>query len=722
MEPALSQVLNDRFDPALAGKPYRDEEDYHTDLLARLTLYLLIGVLEQTGDKEGEGGYLGGVAMSAEEALDYLLGYPHTGNGPIPQLTALVAAADQYIASRLSAGEAAGFCPRLEHARRQLALGDFSMFCVTCALASALDRGFERVFTALHGDPELPFPTLGVARSLFCLAHPLPPEACRGMEEAASDENKLLFTAPPAEKQPLLHPLRLRPAALGYLRGQPNLSRALAACGGMLDTAAYAGDPLHIGDQLHRAGAVVDAICARDTPRLLILCGPPGSGKRHTLAHIRAERGAEFLCIRLGALPDPPDEVIGELAALALFWGYIPCCLMENPDTDETALLLRVLEALRPYRIGAVLHVKELRRNIVADGCLVTRVDYPLPALDTAVDLWRRFSAAYPVGSGVDWMGPASKYALTPGQILHALQAAADGARLGGVAIGEAEISAAIIQGNTGQLSKIADPIRVTFTWDDLVLGESSKQLLRDVCNRVKYRHLVETRWGFGAKSAYGNGISVLLYGPPGTGKTMSAQVVAGELGLPIYRINLAQIISKYIGETAKNLDAVFTEAKSSNVILFFDEADALFAKRTDVKNSNDRHANSESSYLLQKIEEYSGISILATNLANNFDEAFRRRINYMINIHMPSPAQRLQLWHNYLPEQAPLSPELDLKPFAENLELSGSVIKSAALQAAFYAADEGGRIGMPQIARAVRQELLKLGKSEPHFLTQYEG
>jgi len=230
----------------------------------------------------------------------------------------------------------------------------------------------------------------------------------------------------------------------------------------------------------------------------------------------------------------------------------------------------------------------------------------------------------------------------------------------------------------------------------------------------------VETQWGFGEKSAYGNGISVLLYGPPGTGKTTCAHVIAGELGLPLYRINLAQIISKYIGETAKNLDTVFNEAKSSNVILFFDEADALFAKRTDVKNSNDRHANSECSYLLQKIEEYSGVSILATNLASNFDEAFRRRINYMINIHMPSPAQRLELWQGHLPRQAPLSPDVDLQVLADNLEFSGSVIKSAVIQAAFFAAREGAPIGMAHLVKAVRWELRKLGKSEPHFLSMY--
>jgi SpoVK/Ycf46/Vps4 family AAA+-type ATPase len=333
---------------------------------------------------------------------------------------------------------------------------------------------------------------------------------------------------------------------------------------------------------------------------------------------------------------------------------------------------------------------------------------------------WQEFLAGCEVSPDIDEKRLAAKYKLSPGRIKSAILAAAEAVATQRGPITARALDEAILLGNTGRLSEIADLIPVSYGWEDLVLGEASSRMLRDVCNRLKYRHLVEGEWGFGDRRAYGNGISILLYGPPGTGKTMSAQVIAGELGLPIYRINLAQIISKYIGETAKNLDAVFTEAKSSNVILFFDEADALFSKRTDVKSSNDRHANSESSYLLQKIEEYSGISILATNLANNFDEAFRRRIGYMININMPGPEQRLKLWRSVIPQSAPLSPEVDLRILAEHLELSGSVIKSAALQAAYFAADCNSPLGMAHIARAVRQELIKLGKSEPHFLTLY--
>jgi hypothetical protein len=273
---------------------------------------------------------------------------------------------------------------------------------------------------------------------------------------------------------------------------------------------------------------------------------------------------------------------------------------------------------------------------------------------------------------------------------------------------------------NGDDLARIADKINAVFDQTDLVLDNNTRDLLNIICSRMKLRQKVEFEWGFSGKRPYGRGVSVLLYDPPGTGKTMSAQVMARELDLPLYRINLAQIISKYIGETTKNFDAVFNAARHGNVILFFDEADALFAKRTEVKNSNDRHANSESAYLLQKIEEYPGMSILATNLATNLDEAFRRRINYMVNLEMPSEEIRLVLWKKTFPAETPVSPDIDYELLAKALEISGSIIKSAAVQSAYFAAMDGTCVTMEHIVRSLRMELTKLGKPEPRLFTVF--
>lgn len=172
--------------------------------------------------------------------------------------------------------------------------------------------------------------------------------------------------------------------------------------------------------------------------------------------------------------------------------------------------------------------------------------------------------------------------------------------------------------------------------------------------NHIKYKNKVNGEWGFDKKLPYGKGLSVLFYGPPGTGKTMAAQVIANELGLELYKVDLSQMVSKYIGETEKNLSELFNEAQYSNAILFFDEADALFSKRTEVSDSKDKYSNVETSYLLQKIEEYEGIAILASNYLVNFDDAFKRRIKFIINFQMPGPEMRYKLWRKMFPKEAP--------------------------------------------------------------------
>ncbi|MBR7058159.1 MAG: ATP-binding protein [Stomatobaculum sp.] len=230
--------------------------------------------------------------------------------------------------------------------------------------------------------------------------------------------------------------------------------------------------------------------------------------------------------------------------------------------------------------------------------------------------------------------------------------------------------------------------------------------------DRVRLKSVVNEDYGFSRKLPYGNGVSIVLYGPPGTGKTMTARVLAKELGLDIYRIDLSQVANKYIGESEKTLGKIFDTAKYSNAILFFDEADSLFAKRTEVKDSNDRHANAETAYLLQKIEEYAGVSILATNVFSNFDEAFRRRMTFLVPIRWPDETERLELWKKTFPPETPLSADVDLPFYAKEAELTGSAIKSAALSAAFRAAKEKRPVCHQDILEGIADEYRKSGRT----------
>lgn len=249
------------------------------------------------------------------------------------------------------------------------------------------------------------------------------------------------------------------------------------------------------------------------------------------------------------------------------------------------------------------------------------------------------------------------------------------------------------------------------YRWEDLVLPEKQKKQLRAACSRVLYKGQIYDTWGFGRKVAYGRGVSMVFSGPPGTGKTMSAGIVADCLGTTLYRVDLAAVVSKYIGETEKNLSDVFKAAKKGQGVLFFDEADVLFSRRTEVNNSNDRHSNMETAYLLQKMEEYEGIVILATNYMQNMDEAFKRRIQFLIEFPFPDEKSRRILWEKVFPEETEFDGIPDYDFLARQFELTGSHIKNIALQAAFFAADEKKGVGMEHIIRALLLETGKTGK-----------
>jgi SpoVK/Ycf46/Vps4 family AAA+-type ATPase len=260
------------------------------------------------------------------------------------------------------------------------------------------------------------------------------------------------------------------------------------------------------------------------------------------------------------------------------------------------------------------------------------------------------------------------------------------------------------------KLATLATRIKPHYKWSDIVLPPDSLRQLREICNAVEFRSIVYEEWGFDKKLSLGKGLGLLFAGPSGTGKTMAAEVLAGELGLDLYKIDLSTVVSKYIGETEKNLSRIFTEATTSNAVLFFDEADALFGKRSEVRDSHDRYANIEINYLLQRMEEYEGTVILATNLRKNMDDAFVRRIQFTIEFPFPHAEQRLAIWQRVWPQNMPRE-DLDLEFMARRFEISGGNIRNIALTAAFLAAEERDRVKMKHLIRATWQEYQKMGK-----------
>ena len=303
----------------------------------------------------------------------------------------------------------------------------------------------------------------------------------------------------------------------------------------------------------------------------------------------------------------------------------------------------------------------------------------------------------------------AAKFRFSPRQIQLACRQAAGLARLEGeAAVPSREMHQCCYRQVVHKLGDLASRVRPAFHWDDVVMPEGQKKLLQHACGHIKFQHRIYSEWGFDKKIAYGRGLSILFAGAPGTGKTMCAQVIANELNMEMYKINISQIVSKYIGETEKNLQAVFTEAKRSNCVLFFDECDALFGKRSEVKDAHDRNANVEVAYLLQQIEEYDGVCILATNLIGNIDEAFMRRITYVVRFPFPDAAMREEIYRRTIPAAAPLADDIDWAFLAEKFELSGGHIKNIVLSAAFLAALEGQSIGMSHLLRSAVGEMKK--------------
>ena len=260
-------------------------------------------------------------------------------------------------------------------------------------------------------------------------------------------------------------------------------------------------------------------------------------------------------------------------------------------------------------------------------------------------------------------------------------------------------------------LSDLAKKMEARYTLRDLILPEKQTMEIEQLIAMARNRSQVLEDWGVGKKLVSGRGISALFTGVPGTGKTLTAQVIAGELGLDIYRVDLSTIVSKYIGETEKNLERIFTEAQSSNVILFFDEADSLFGRRSEVGSSHDRYANIEVGYLLQRIETYDGIVLMATNLGANLDEAFARRIHFIIDFPFPDEETRLRLWQLLLPENIEKEEDIYLEPFAYAYKIAGGAIRNAVVWAIYEAARNKRPLNREDLLNGVEREYQKMGK-----------
>jgi AAA+ superfamily predicted ATPase len=433
-----------------------------------------------------------------------------------------------------------------------------------------------------------------------------------------------------------------------------------------------------------------------DTHLPLVVCGPDAP------AIVATAAGRSLVLLDVRDLERPRALADGTLAA-ALEHALLCFDGLEDLNAGERSRLLEQIDG-RPER--SVLTGRTRREAQALADRTVLLVELPFPSFAERRSAWEEFSGAASAAA------VAAKFRLSIEQILAASEVSRVAARTRGMDTPEpADLDLGARHASSSRLGDLAARLSPGYSFDDLVLPERQRDQLRSISAYLRHRDRVLSEWGYERTVARTQGLKVLFAGESGTGKTMAAQVLAAELGLDLFRVDLATVVSKYIGETEKNLERIFTAADGSNAILFFDEADALFGKRSEVSDSHDRYANIEVAYLLQRMEIYPGAAILATNFKRNIDEAFIRRLDFVVDFPFPEADDRKKIWQLVLPQAAPVADDIELDFLATQFKLSGGAIRNCSLAAAFRAADENSEISMGHLVRAVAQEYSKQGR-----------
>jgi hypothetical protein len=649
-------------------------------------------------------------------ALEIVRGYleqrgPHAAEGaqPDPQAARIL--------TEVSAGMSAP--PAIDAVAGTFGLSPFERDILLLCAGVELDTSFAASCAAAQGDRAQTHPTFGLALSVLPGAHwsaLSPAVALRRFQLIEVGAGNTLAGSP----------LRIDERVLHYLAGESYLDERLSS---LMDLVPPQSTPL-VPSHAAIASRIVGAwsrISSWGSAPIIQLSGPDIEGKRAIAAAASVKIGAELFSLPAQLIGGGLNEVVlarlitreTALAGLALLVDYED---FEMSDLARLATVARLLD-----RIAAPLLVATRERGRVGRRPSLV-FDIAKPTVNEQRALW---SAIIDAGSLVPAPGPAEVATRAPA-LIPTIDVLVSQFDLGAAAIAAASATAladpskaadpryalwdACRSQGRARLDDLAQRIDAAADWGDLVLPEMQRNVLREIAVHVRHRATVYDAWGFGSKGNRGLGVSALFVGASGTGKTMAAEVLAKTLRLDLYRIDLSSVVSKYIGETEKNLRRVFEAAEEAAAILLFDEADAIFGKRSEVKDSHDRYANLEVSYLLQRMETYRGLAILTTNMKSALDTAFLRRIRFVVQFPYPEPAQRAAIWARVFPADTPTE-GLDTQKLAR-LNVAGGNIRNIAMNAAFLAAEAGGPIRMAEVMLAARSEY---GKMERPMTSELE-
>jgi hypothetical protein len=612
------------------------------------------------------------------------------------------------------AARARGQKLRLDHLTREFGLSQFELDAFLVCLAPVLDLRYERLYGYLQDDITQKRPSINLILDLLCKP---------GIEH-------LSMLCHFQRDAPLMRFCLLEQVGGSRKDGSGLLNQSLAPDRSIV---AWLLGNYHPHPDLG-PGAELKAVDESDVDQLLVRDVIPDNF-RPTI------RGSVITCWG-------PDLARQEAAArqLALRTGRRLLIVDLKPAEQGEISLLRTLRLqLRDARLlEAIAFVAgwdiclekgaapppELAEELVAHpGIVITSgtqqwqprgvdrtrhiiaLEFPTPTYRQRLATWRRFLRDDGQADDLDVPAVAGQFVLTSGQTRDSVASARDQAAQRGGRLRREDLFAAARLHSNPNLTGLARKIDPRFGWEDIVLPQDRLTQLQEIISTVRNRSEVLEAWGVGRKLASSRGVTVLFSGEPGTGKTMAAEILAGELGLDLYKIDLSSVVSKYIGETEKNLERIFDEAESSNAILFFDEADALFGKRSEVKDAHDRYANIEISYLLQRMEAYDGVTILATNLRANLDEAFTRRLQFAVDFPFPDEEHRLRIWLALFPPGVPRDPGIDFRNLAQRFKLAGGNIRNIIVSAAYFAAADGRQVTMDHLLHGTRRELQKMGR-----------
>lgn len=634
---------------------------------------------------------------------------PASGGGlaPPPQLPAITGTRADAIARASAERAETGRIdppPALLLLASRLGLSDFERDTVLLCAAADLDPGMGALFAAAQGGAPRAYPTFGLALQL--LDDPT--------WDALSPHRPLRYARLIEINQPGATPLtasalRADERIVNYLKGLNALDERLAA---LLTPSGEAAQPMLAPSQeriVETILAHLRAAAADSYVPVIQLVGTDSASKLAVAGRLCSALDRRLYQISLEALPTQKPEIDN----LARLWQRESMLLAvalyveaENLDAAPSDLASG-FQWFISREIGLVF-VGQRETSVRGSGAGYSiGVDKP-----TTREQFETWASVLPIGDGNgderirDAQALAGQFDLNLRDIHATAEIATRGASPEPIRVRVWDACRALTQ---PRLDVLAQRLEPKATWDDLVLADEATHLLRQIVGQVRERFRVYEEWGFARKMTRGLGINALFTGESGTGKTMAAEVIANDLRLALYRIDLSAVVSKYIGETEKNLRKVFDAAEGGGAILFFDEADALFGKRSEVKDSHDRYANIEINYLLQRMEAFSGLAILATNMKSALDSAFMRRLRFIVHFQFPGPAERARIWEQSLPPEVPRE-DLDFDRLVR-FSLSGGNIHSIALNAAFMAASRRTNVSQALVLSAIRMELRKLEK-----------